>query len=135
MTEVPTMDEVLKDAPKNWGKWGDQDEVGALNYLTVEEVFRGVRHIKSGTVCTLQRLIGDPQGDPVWPGRTSAEKTMVLDESSWDGDGAPQFPALPLHCALMRNLGVALTEICDLEKLASHSAEDRRTRSCTRRPR
>jgi kynurenine formamidase len=33
--------------------------------------------------------------------------------------------ALPLHCALMRNLGVALTEICDLEKLASHSAEDR----------
>jgi kynurenine formamidase len=33
--------------------------------------------------------------------------------------------ALPLHCALMRNLGVALTEICDLEKLAAHSAEDR----------
>ena len=33
--------------------------------------------------------------------------------------------ALPLHCALMRNLGVALTEICDLEKLASHCAEDR----------
>jgi len=32
--------------------------------------------------------------------------------------------ALPLHCALMRNLGVTLTEICDLEKLASHSAED-----------
>ena len=25
----------------------------------------------------------------------------------------------------MRNLGVALTEICDLGKLASHSAEDR----------
>jgi kynurenine formamidase len=32
--------------------------------------------------------------------------------------------ALPLHCALMRNPGVALTEICDLEKLASHCAED-----------
>ena len=98
MTDVPTMDEVLKDAPKNWGKWGDQDEVGALNYLTVEEVFRGVRHIKSGTVFTLQRLIGDPQGDPVWPGRTPAEKTMILDESSWDGDGAPQFPG-GLHYA------------------------------------
>jgi len=66
MTEVPTMDEVLRDAPKNWGKWGEQDEVGALNYLTTEEVFRGVRHIKSGTVFTLQRLIGDPNGDPVW---------------------------------------------------------------------
>ena len=35
MTEIPTMDEVLKEAPKNWGKWGDDDEVGALNYLDV----------------------------------------------------------------------------------------------------
>jgi kynurenine formamidase len=91
LTEVPTMDEALRGAPKNWGKWGEEDEVGALNYLTAEEVFRGVRHIKSGTVFTLQRLIGDPNGDPVWPGRTPAEKTMILDESSWDGDGAPQF--------------------------------------------
>ena len=33
MTDVPTMDEVLRDAPKNWGKWGEGDEVGALNYL------------------------------------------------------------------------------------------------------
>ena len=33
--------------------------------------------------------------------------------------------ALPLHCALMRNLGVTLTEICDLEKLAAACAEDR----------
>lgn len=98
MTEVPTMDEALRGAPKNWGKWGEEDEVGALNYLTTEEVFRGVRHIKSGTVFTLQRLIGDPNGDPVWPGRTPAEKTMILDESSWDGDGAPQFPG-GLHYA------------------------------------
>lgn len=52
MTDVPTMDEVLREAPKNWGKWGEEDEVGALNYLTAEEVFRGVRHIKSGT-CSL----------------------------------------------------------------------------------
>ncbi|MGO8966716.1 MAG: hypothetical protein ACLQGN_24660 [Mycobacterium sp.] len=159
MTDVPTMDEVLREAPKNWGKWGEEDQVGALNYLTTEEVFRGVRHIKSGTVFTLQRLIGDPNGDPVWPGRTPAEKTMILDESSWDGDGAPQFPG-GLHYAddkisaflqgstqydalghvwyggqlwngydarsTVGGLdGVALTEICDLEKLASHSAEDR----------
>jgi len=32
--------------------------------------------------------------------------------------------ALPLHCALMRNLGVTLTEIADLEKLAASCAED-----------
>ena len=92
MTEVPTMDELLKDAPTNWGKWGPDDEVGALNYLTAGEVLRGVQHIKSGQVFTLQRLIGDPKGDPVWPGRAPAERTQILDESSWDGADAPQFP-------------------------------------------
>jgi kynurenine formamidase len=34
--------------------------------------------------------------------------------------------ALPLHCALMRNLGVTLTEIADLEKLADDCADDGR---------
>jgi kynurenine formamidase len=34
--------------------------------------------------------------------------------------------ALPLHCALMRNLGVTLTEICDLETLADSCAADGR---------
>jgi len=98
MTEVPAMDVLLKDSPTNWGKWGPDDEVGALNYLTAAEVLRGVQHIKSGAVFTLQRLIGDPKGDPVWPGRSPAEKTMVLDESSWDGEDAPQFPG-GLHYA------------------------------------
>ncbi|GAB3789761.1 cyclase family protein [Nocardioides ungokensis] len=98
MTEVPTMDELLKDAPTNWGKWGPDDEVGALNYLTAGEVLRGVQHIKSGQVFTLQRLIGDPLGDPVWPGRAPAERTQILDESSWDGADAPQFPG-GLHYA------------------------------------
>jgi kynurenine formamidase len=98
MSEIPTMGELLKDDPKNWGKWGPSDEVGSLNYLTADEVLRGVKHVKSASVFTLQRLIGDPKGDPVWPGRTPAERTMILDESSWDVDGAPQFPG-GLHYA------------------------------------
>ncbi len=98
MSDAPDMQELLKDAPSNWGKWGDDDEVGALNYLTADEVLRGVQHIKSGSVFTLQRLIGDPNGDPVWPGRSPAERTQVLDESTWDGDDAPAFPG-GLHYA------------------------------------
>lgn len=97
-TQVPSMDELLKDAPTNWGKWGPDDEVGALNYLTADEVLRGVRHIKTGTVFTLQRLIGDPKGDPVWPGRTPAVRTMVMDESTWDHVDAPHYPG-DLHYA------------------------------------
>jgi len=34
--------------------------------------------------------------------------------------------ALPLHCALMRNLGVTLTEIVWFEELADACAEDGR---------
>ncbi|MDO5629023.1 MAG: cyclase family protein [Mobilicoccus sp.] len=96
---VPSMDEILSDAPTNWGKWGDEDEVGALNYLTADEVMRGVKHIKQGEVFTLQRLIGDPKGDPVWPGRSPAVRSMILDEGDWDEGGkGPEFPG-GLHYA------------------------------------
>jgi hypothetical protein len=92
------MDELLKDAPSNWGRWGAEDEVGSLNYLTAQEVLRGVAHIKKGNVFTLQRMIGNPAGDPVWPGRTPAERTMILDESSWDDNHGPCYPG-GLHYA------------------------------------
>jgi kynurenine formamidase len=98
MSEAPNMEDLLSGAPTNWGKWGADDEVGALNYLTAQEVLRGVAHIKTGSVFTLQRLIGDPKGDPVWPGRSPAQRTMILDESSWDGSDAPSFPG-GLHYA------------------------------------
>jgi len=95
MAQQHSMEDLLRDAPSNWGRWGDDDEVGSLNYLTPDEVLRGVRHVRSGTVFTLQRLIGDPKGDPVWPGRAPAERTMIIDESAWDATDAtdaPQFP-------------------------------------------
>jgi hypothetical protein len=55
MPEVPSMRELLgDDAPTNWGKWGPDDEVGCLNYLANGEVLRGVQHIRTGDVFTLQ---------------------------------------------------------------------------------
>ena len=74
MTEAPYLGELLRDAPSNWGKWGESDEVGSLNYLDAGQVLRGVGTIKQGSVFTLQRLIGDPKGDPVWPGRSPARR-------------------------------------------------------------
>jgi kynurenine formamidase len=98
-TTTPQLGELLKDAPTNWGKWGPDDEVGALNYLGPEQVLAAVRLISAGKVFTLQRMIGDPKGDPVWPGRTPAERTQILDESNWDeGAGGPAYPG-GLHYA------------------------------------
>jgi hypothetical protein len=49
MPDVPAMNELLgADAPKNWGKWGPDDELGALNYLDAKEVLRGAQHIRTG---------------------------------------------------------------------------------------
>lgn len=91
--DAPEMGELLKDSPKNWGKWGDDDEVGALNYLGPDEVLRGIRYVKSGEVFTLQIPMGHPHGDPVFPGREGTKRVNVLDESSWDEgrEGAPDF--------------------------------------------
>ena len=91
--DVPGMGELLKDSPKNWGKWGDDDELGALNYLTNEHVVRGTQYVKSGEIFTLQIPMGHPHGDPVFPGREGTKRVNVLDESSWDEGktGAPDF--------------------------------------------
>ncbi|MFM9378871.1 cyclase family protein [Gordonia sp. VNK21] len=99
MTSAPDLTELLADSPSNWGKWGPDDQVGSLNYLTAEQVLAGAALIRKGELFTLQRLIGDPKGDPVWPGRSPATREVVFDESSWDegGDG-PAFPG-GLHYA------------------------------------
>ena len=96
---APYLGDLLKDSPSNWGKWGADDEVGALNYLGPEQVLAAVGLVTSGKTFTLQRLIGDPKGDPVWPGRTPAERTQILDESNWDEGGTgPAYPG-GLHYA------------------------------------
>jgi len=89
-----------EDAPSNWGKWGPDDELGCLNYLDAGDVLRGVQHIKSGEVFTLQIQMGrtESPGDPLWPGRGGIKRQNVLDESTWDGEGAPAFPG-GLHYA------------------------------------
>ncbi len=99
MPESPTMSELLgADAPSNWGKWGADDELGSLNYLTNDEALRGVGAVKSGQVFTLQIKMGNPEGDPLWPGRAPMRRWNVVDEGVWDGDDAPQFPG-GLHYA------------------------------------
>ena len=38
---------------RNWGKWGADDEIGTLNYLTPELIVRAARLVKRGTVFSL----------------------------------------------------------------------------------
>jgi kynurenine formamidase len=43
----------LFDAVKTWGRWGDEDELGALNLLTAERVAAAARLVRSGVVVSL----------------------------------------------------------------------------------
>jgi kynurenine formamidase len=90
--KAPAVGQLLKDMPKNWGRWGAEDEVGSLNFLTREEVLRGVKAVRQGKTFTLQVQMGNPKGDPVWPGRNPAQRMNVLDAGHWLCGKGPQFP-------------------------------------------
>lgn len=91
--ELPkTLGEFLKDSPKNWGRWGPDDELGCLNFLTNEEVLRGVRAVKQGKVFTTGEKMGNPQGDPIFPSRTPAFRVNVMDKSYFRAGRAPKYP-------------------------------------------
>jgi len=74
---------ILKDSPKNWGKWGANDEIGALNYLDSEQVLRGTAAVRQGRTFTLQVPIGHPKGDPLWPGRAQPIHVNILDKGDY----------------------------------------------------
>lgn len=84
--------ELLKDSPKNWGKWGADDEVGSLNYLDAGQVLAAAASIRSGKVFTLQVPMADPKGEPVWPGRRGCERYQIIDEGHWDCGKGPDIP-------------------------------------------
>ena len=95
---VPYVGDLREHSPKNWGKWGPDDEVGALNYLGPAEVLAAVGLVRSGKVFTLQVPMGNPGGDPVWPGRRGSERYQILDEGHWICGKGPAF-AGGLHYA------------------------------------
>lgn len=81
---VEHLTNLLADSPKNWGRWGPDDEIGSLNFLTVEEVLRGIRSVERGKTFPLAIQIGAPKGDPLWPGRSPAGHYMCQDKGSYE---------------------------------------------------
>jgi kynurenine formamidase len=88
----PDLNSLLADAPMNWGKWGPDDEVGSLNYLTSSGVLDACRKVRQGKVFTLQVPIGHPKGDPVFPGRWEAKHCMVMDKGFYLAGKGPYQP-------------------------------------------
>lgn len=75
---------VLAGSPKNWGRFGPDDEVGGLNFLDAEEVLRAVGAVRSGKQFTLGLRVGASGGDPDFPGRMASSHFMVQDKGSYE---------------------------------------------------
>jgi kynurenine formamidase len=67
----------LQNSPHNWGRWGPDDEIGAVNFLGVAEVLRGIASVVSGQVFTLGQMIRNPRGDLVGGFRKPPEHNRV----------------------------------------------------------
>lgn len=56
-----------EELKKNWGKWGPDDQLGTLNWITPEKIVAAARLVKQGKVFSLsQPLKAD---EPAWTGR------------------------------------------------------------------
>lgn len=80
-----------QDSATNWGRWGADDEHGALNLLTTEAVLGAVTTVRHGRVYTLGRPI-NAEAAPIVDGRGEPRRftlTCDSDNERYAGFGAP----------------------------------------------
>ncbi len=54
---IPTEEQVIKSFGEicNWGRWGEEDEVGTINFITNEIKLNALQSVKSGVSVSLSR--------------------------------------------------------------------------------
>jgi kynurenine formamidase len=67
----------------NWGVFGDDDEIGTLNFLTPAAVLRGVASVKHGHIYPLNLPVDLPNSRPI--GRPEHQKTAHLHNLEFAG--------------------------------------------------
>lgn len=85
------------DGPHNWGRWGPDDQIGALNLLTPPTVLRALGAAREGRIISLAQPMegatasGRPARVPHLAGRPLPQHYMAVD----GGDQAAGAPPLP----------------------------------------
>jgi kynurenine formamidase len=87
---------LLADAPTNWGRWGEDDELGALNLLGSEEAFAGMRAATQRGAKGIQRfpLQLSVTGEVINPDPDRPDVVFPDGEAAWPSTdiGDPAFP-------------------------------------------
>jgi len=79
-----------KKLPNNWGKWGPDDEVGALNYNTPQSLVDAGKLIKQGKIipCSWECK---PNSYPLWGARVGIRRYMNFSGHDWLANPEPGF--------------------------------------------
>ena len=86
---MPLPDELKQLAQRlsNWGRWGDDDQRGTLNFITPEAVRRGVATVRRGDTFSLAIPFDEdgPQTGAI-PGRINPRRTMTAVNAAFTGN-------------------------------------------------
>ena len=72
---------------RNWGRWGDDDEIGTLNLITDDVVKAAAKEIKTGKRLALGIPMDEdgPQMGAI-PGRDNPKREMIMVDTPFTGD-------------------------------------------------
>ncbi|MET7337815.1 cyclase family protein [Nonomuraea sp. NPDC005650] len=79
--------EALAEQVNNWGRWGDDDQRGTLNFISPEVVTRAAESVRTGQVFSLAMTLslnGPQDGSPP-PGRINPVRTMLAINTPMSG--------------------------------------------------
>lgn len=108
MTDVEATIVEIAARYRNWGKWGAEDQLGTLNYITPARVAQAAGLVRRGAVFSLSITFdsGGPQTGNL--NRFNPVHTMLEDGGDWAAGfrrfpngmgGADDMIAMPLQCA------------------------------------
>jgi kynurenine formamidase len=86
---LPPEVKALAERVRNWGRWGDDDEIGTLNFLTDEVVRAAAAEIQTGWRLALGLPMDDqgPQTGAI-EGRDNPKHEMIMVDTPLTGDPA-----------------------------------------------
>ena len=78
----------LAQKVNNWGRWGEDDQIGTINLVTSDVVRKGVASVKDGRRLSLALPLSDAEGVQTGaiPGRINPLRTMLCVNAAMTGD-------------------------------------------------
>jgi len=108
MTETEAAIIAAAEKYRNWGKWGAEDQIGTLNYITSAKIAEACKLARQGKVFSLALPLDQhgPQNGSLR--RFNPVHAMLVDGGDWAADarpfangigGADDLISMPLQCA------------------------------------